>query len=76
MVDMAAYRVSWVTEVNPWDPVEGFLDCPERLLHEPQSAGWSGEIPVFEHQDFTLRMPSTVSKEETDLGVLANSWLV
>ena len=73
LIDISVYQVKWVAEPNPWDLIEGLLDCPEQLLSKPGDRKWVDNMPRFKHQDQALRMPSTVTMGQTDLGVLSNS---
>ena len=76
LMNISVYQVKWITKPNPWDPIDGLLDCPEQLLSKPGDSKWVGNIPKFEHQDQALHMPSAVSKGQTDLGVLSNRWIL
>ena len=49
MIDIAAYGVVFMTDLNPWDSVEGLFDRPEQLLHDIDQSRWAGDLPAFEH---------------------------
>ena len=76
MVDLSAYRLEWIVAKNLWDPVYGLLGCPEKVVHEPDTTPWEGEVPLFDHENSELIMPRAATPASADLGALERSILV
>ena len=76
MVDLSAYRLEWIVDKNPWDPVDGLLGCPEEVVRDPDTTPWEGEVPLFDHEDSKLVMPRAATPASAELGALKQSILV